>query len=353
MFANLSLPVLLATFAVAAGIIWWAGIKLSNTTDVLAHRFGLGDALGGVILLAIATNLPEIAITASAAWRGEFSVATGNLLGGIAVQTVVLAVLDAAGSRGRPPLTRRVRSLVPVLEGVLVVAVLAAAVMASRLPADLVALRIAPGGVLIAALWIAGLWLIGRAGRGLPWRLAEADDAAERPGNDEGGGDGAKRPATSTARAALVFALAAAATLACGVVLERSGDALAQHFGMSGVLFGATVLAAATALPELSTGYASIRLGDDALAISDVLGGNAFLPVLFGLATLVSGQAVLPRAGGADLYLAALGILLTCAYLCGLIFRPAAKPLGMGADSLAVVLLYALGVAGLFAVAAG
>lgn len=60
MFAHLSLPVLMATFAVAAGVIWWAGIKLSDTTDVLAHRLGLGDALGGIILLAIATNVTVV-----------------------------------------------------------------------------------------------------------------------------------------------------------------------------------------------------------------------------------------------------------------------------------------------------
>ena len=51
----------------AGGAIWVAGIQLSDQTDVLTMRLGLGSALGGLILLAIATNLPEIAIVAAAA----------------------------------------------------------------------------------------------------------------------------------------------------------------------------------------------------------------------------------------------------------------------------------------------
>ena len=37
-----------------------------RSTDSLDRRFGLGEALGGLILLAIAGTLPEIAIVASA-----------------------------------------------------------------------------------------------------------------------------------------------------------------------------------------------------------------------------------------------------------------------------------------------
>ena len=154
-------------------------------------------------------------------------------------------------------------------------------------------------------------------------------------------------------RAALVFAIAAIVTLVLGVVLEQSGSAIAGQVGIDGVLFGSTVLAAATALPEVSTGLTSVKLGDYKLSVSDIFGGNAFLPVLFLLASLLSGRAVLPQAQSTDLYLTGLGILLTTVYLYGLIFRPRRRFLRMGIDSLTVLILYVLGLAGLVAVAHG
>ena len=109
--AGLSLPVLLLIFVAAAAVIWVAGIQLSNQTDVLSTRLHLGAALGGLILLAVATNLPEIAIVVSASLSGNVGVAVGNILGGIAIQTVVLVLLDAFGVRGRHPLTYQAASL--------------------------------------------------------------------------------------------------------------------------------------------------------------------------------------------------------------------------------------------------
>ena len=150
---------------------------------------------------------------------------------------------------------------------------------------------------------------------------------------------------TSTAKATTVFGIAAAVTLIAGVVVERSGNALADHIGLSGVLFGATILAAATSLPELSTGLTSVRNGDYQLAMSDIFGGNAFLPVLFLMATLLSGNAVLPQAQHTDIYLTALAIVLTLIYAAGLLFRPQKRIAGMGVDSLAVIVVYAVGVA--------
>jgi cation:H+ antiporter len=352
---SLPLLALVAIFCGAAAAVWVAGTKLSAATDVLATRLGLGEAFGGLILLAFVTNLPEIAIVVSAAMAHDLGIAIGNILGGIAIQTVVLAVLDI-GMRERRPLTYRAASLVLVLEGTLVIAILVVAIMGSRLPNELVLWRVSPAALLITVLWIGGLWLIGRAGRGLPWHeQGNAPDSQDVPkGHSQVMRERhATKRGVSTARAASVFGIGAVITLVGGVLLERSGEAIAGHVGMSGVLFGSTFLAAATALPEVSTGLAAVRMGDYQLAVSDIFGGNAFLPVLFLVAGLLSGQAVLPLADATDIYLTALGVLLTAAYVAGLIFRPQRNIARMGVDSLAVLVLYVLGIAGLLAIALG
>lgn len=353
-----SLPslALLAIFVASAAVIWIAGIKLSTYTDVLAERLHLGAALGGTILLAIATNLPEIAITVSAAASGTLDVAIGNLLGGIALQTVVLVALDAFGNRAARPLTYMAASLTLVLEAALVIAVLLVVVAGSQLSPRLIFARLTPGPVLVAVLWIVGLKLIGGAGSHLPWHEAgEAPNGqrhprghARRQQERDSSGRG-----VSTVRAGLVFGVAALATLIAGVTIETSGDAFFSGLGLSGVVFGATVLAAATSLPELSTGLTAARHGDYKLAMGDIFGGNAFLPVLFVLVTLISGKPVLPQANASDIYLTALGALLTVIYLVGLIFRPQRRILRMGVDSLVVLALYLIGVVGLITLPSG
>lgn len=354
MFEHLSLLLLLLIFAAAAGAVWIAGIYLSNTTDVLSTRFGMGEALGGMILLALVTNLPEIAITVSAALSGHLEVAVGNILGGIALQTVVLVVLDLFGVGKQSSLTYRAASLVLVLEGVMVIAVLTVAVIGSQLPDTLIFARVTPASLLIFLLWAVGLWLIGKAQKNLPWQAhgptLPGEQPEERGHSKKKKDDNARQQQHSTTRTVLVFLAGAAVTLAAGVLLERSGEAIAGHIGMSGVLFGSTVLAATTSLPEVSTGLTSIKMGDYQLAVSDIFGGNAFLPVLFLLASIISGKAVLPHAGKTDIYLTGLGILLTSIYLFGMIFRPRQQIARMGIDSFLVLVIYALSVLGLVAI---
>jgi cation:H+ antiporter len=348
-FDSLGLIPLLLLFVAAAAVVWIAGIQLSNTTDVLSSRFGFGQALGGIIVLAIATNLPEIAITASAALSHNLGIAIGNILGGVGIQTVVLVLLDIFGLKRQNALSYVSASLELVLEGVLVIAVLIVSIMATQLPKSLVFARVGPGELLIVIAWIAGIWLINKARTDLPWQ--EKGHAPDTSPKKHGEKTQDTTQKWKNPRLILVFIAAAVATLVAGVILEESGDAMATHIGLSGVLFGSTILAAATSLPELSTGLQSVKAGAYNLAFSDIFGGNAFLPVLFLLATLLSGQAVLPLAQNTDIYLGGLGILLTTIYIYGLIFRPKRQILGMGIDSLIVLLLYALGVAGLFAIA--
>lgn len=343
MFDSFSTPILLLIFAVAAAVVWRAGTVLSDTTDVLDNRFKLGEALGGTIVLAVVTNLPEIAITVSASLNNKVELAVGNILGGIALQTVVLVLLDAFGVGKEATLTSKQSSLLPILEGALVIAMLTLVVMGHQLPGTVLFARLTPVDLALVAVWVAGVWLISRAHQGLPWHTTPPTKPP-----DKGQPNTNKR---STEQTLLRFGIAALATLAGGVVLEESGDTMSKQLGMDGILFGATVLAAATSLPEVSTGLAAVKNKDYTLAVSDIFGGNAFLPVLLVLATVISGQPVLPTAQKSDIYLTGLGILVTIPFICGSLFRPKRQIARMGLDSFVVLIVYLIGAVGLFTLA--
>jgi cation:H+ antiporter len=161
----------------------------------------------------------------------------------------------------------------------------------------------------------------------------------------------AKHPfaGASTRRVVGEFLGACSITLVAGVVLEISGNTLADRAGINGVIFGATVLAAATALPEISSGIGAVKLGDNALAMGDIFGGNSFQVCLFLLADLVAGAPVLPAAGRLDSWLAALGIALTVVYSAGVIVRPSRTFARLGPDSIVAIVVFGLGVGGMFA----
>lgn len=330
-------------------VTWVAGIYLSRTTDALDDRLHLGEALGGMVLLAGAGTLPEVAITISAAASGNLGLASGNLIGGIAVQTLVLVICDAAIKE--QSLTFLAGSLIPVFEALLVVVVVAVTLAGGLLPASVSIGSVSPASVGIVLLWVAGMIVLNRARKELRWQAVAPESHPGRP-HRRIPHETAPRPyaGASTAKVATVFAAGSAITLVAGVVLADSGNELANRAGINGVIFGATILAAATALPEISTGIAAVKLGDFQLAMGDVFGGNAFQLCLFLVADLVAGRPVLPHQGPANSWIAGVGLVLTAIYAAGVIGRPRRLLLRLGPDSIAVLLVYAVGLAGLVVV---
>jgi cation:H+ antiporter len=352
--SGLGSPLLLLIFLAGAAATWAAGITLSKATDALDARLGLGDAVGGLVLLAIAGSLPELAITISAASQGNLGLAAGNLIGGIAVQTMVLLICDVAVGPQRP-LTFLVGRLTPVLEGLVVIIVVAGVEMGALLkPTTAIAGTVSPASVGIVVFWFIGLYAIRRAAKDPRWSVTMPGSQPGRRRRERRQPDEPHPYANlSTAQVAAIFGLASAVTLAAGVVLEVTGNDLANRVGVNGVIFGATVLATATALPEISSGLAAVKLGDNSLAMGDIFGGNAFQVCLFLVADLVAGKPVLPSAGNANAWLAALGVALTAIYGFGVISRPEHCRFRLGPDSLFALGLFGLGIAGLFFVRPG
>jgi cation:H+ antiporter len=262
---------------------------------------------------------------------------------------MVLLVCDFAAGPSRP-LTYLVGALTPVLEGLLVILVVAGVAMGSLLKeSTAIAGRISPASVAIVVIWLVGLYVINRSRKDPRWKV---EMPGAQPGRHRHSQPHPEQPhpyaGRSTRFVALIFGAACAVTLVAGVMLEQSGNELANRIGINGVIFGATVLAAATALPEISSGIAAVRLGDHALAIGDIFGGNAFQLCLFLVADLVAAKPVLPSAGPLNAWLAALGVALTAVYGFGVIGRPLHTHFRLGPDSILALLVFGLGVAGLF-----
>ena len=344
-------PALILVFAAAAIATWVAGLYLSRATDALDGRLNLGEALGGMILLAVAGSLPELAITISAITQGELGIAAGNLIGGIAMQTLVLVICDRA-VRGERPLSYLVGSLIPVLEGLLVVFVVGVMLMGTMLPQTTAVGPFSPASIGIVVAWVAGIFVLNRVRAAEPWQVVMPGSRPGRRHVREAHPEAPKPFAgASTAKVIAVFVAASVVTLVAGVILERSGSGLADLAGINGVVFGATFLAAASALPEISTGIAAVRLGDNQLAVADIFGGNAFQLCLFVLADALAGTPVLPSAGTSNAWLGALGIVMTVVYASSIVIRLKRRYAGFGIDSILDTLVYVLGVIGLVQIA--
>src|SRR5215472_2726513 len=167
--SGLSTAVIFGFFLIASAVTWAAGVILADATDALDDRFGFGEALGGLILLGFAGTLPEIAITVSGALTGDLGLVTGNLLGGIAMQTLVLVLLDAV-SHSRTPLTALSTVLEPIVEALLVIILLSIALLGHLLPASVAVGSASPTSILLVVIWFGGVLLLNRLRTSQRWQ---------------------------------------------------------------------------------------------------------------------------------------------------------------------------------------
>jgi cation:H+ antiporter len=323
-------------FVLCAILIWVFGIKLSKAIDEIVNHYGWGEAIGGIVFLAIITNLPEIAITAVAAFKHDYDIAVSNILGGIAIQTAVLVLIDIYGVGRKAPLTLKGHSKILLFEGLTVIIILSLVIAANKFPTYHYLRHTTAFEWMILFTWLLSIWGIKRL-----YQINQIKKVSKHQTHQIILSSG------KINKAIIITLIGAIITLVAGYGLEVSGEILSKRWGMDGIVFGATILALCTALPEISTGIASAKIRDYQMAVSDIFGGNAFLPVLFLMAALIGGESILPGLKVSDIYLTAVGILLTTIYMIGMLFHSKRQFFRMGIDSIIVLILYALSIVGL------
>jgi cation:H+ antiporter len=343
-FQSYALWINLLIFAGAAGVVWLAGSRISVYADGISERTGLGQDFVGLVFLALATEMPEIGTTMTAAGSGNAQLAVGNLFGGIMMQTAILAVVDLF--IGRRALTYFTPRSVLLLQGTML-ALMLGLILAATTAGELFSFfGVGLWSVLLFAAYIGSLYLSHRYEGQERWQpdvpieeMMASDDSED---DDEPDKPHEKYAGWSLTRLALFFAGGSLLILLAGVTLAQAGEALAEQIGLSQTFVGATLLAASTSLPELSTCIAAARLGNYSMAISNIFGSNGIMVALIFLADLFYREGpILGVVESASMFTVAMGVVVTCAYVVGMVERRNQTVLRMGLDSVAVLGLYA------------
>ncbi len=201
-----------------------AGTRLTHIVDQLADRLGIGEAMAGAIMLGATTSLPGLIVTTLAAGRGEADLAVSNALGGIAAQTMFLAVADLTYRRAN--LEHAAASLPNLLQTMILVCLVSLVLLATVGP-DISIWGVHPISALLPAVYVYGLVLTKRT-RDMPmWRARRTpetrtdvpDSAAEK---------------ASLSRLLLAFSGLGVVVAGCGFSVAAAGLALATQSEMSG-----------------------------------------------------------------------------------------------------------------------
>lgn len=326
-----TLPQSIFIFVVSVFCIWFFCNKLSAVVNYIDNEFNLGNAFGGTIILSIVTNLPEIAITLNASIKGTIDLAIGNILGGVVIQSVLLVLFDFSARKEVRPLSSLTNSKTSIIQGMFLIIILSIVVIGKQLNESLAFFRTTPPELMILFVWIISIMSMKH--------LQTNRKSIEASRN--------KNRLTKKTALLWLFVISII-VLVFGVLLEITSDNIASYYNINGVVFGATILALVTSLPEISGGLAFVKNKSYVPIISDIFGGNAFLPVLFLPITLITNKSVIPNSSSINIYLTSVAIIITCIYVMGMVISFPKKKNGLGYDSWVVLLIYLLSIIGMF-----
>lgn len=323
-------------FCACALVIAVAGTRITRIVDQLADRTGLGEAAAGAVLLGASTSLGGSVLSVTAAWNGNAELAVSNALGGIAVQTFFLAIADIAYRRAN--LEHAAASAPNMMQNALLICLLALILLAPNLPNVTVwGIHLVTPAILL--FYGYGIHLVQRASEAPMWQpLITRETREDKPD------DTAQMP--PLARLWAEFLLLMLVLGAAGWTLEPAATGIAAQTELSHTFVGVMLTAVSTSIPELVTSIAAVRRGALTLAVGGIIGGNAF-DTLFTAASDVAyreGSIYHVMSGDAKFWIA-LTLLMSGVLMMGLIRREKHGIGRIGAESLAIMALYVLGVA--------
>lgn len=303
-------------FAASAVIILLAAHFLAGSADTVAERTGLGRSFVGVVMLATATSLPELATGISAiSLLDAPDLAIGDAFGSNLFNLLIIGLADLYWQNG------------PVLNAVARTSVLVAALGAGLIALATLAIFIysltdatadwilSPLTIVLFLGFVAAMYLI--------YRHDRQSQQSQSPGESQPQSE-PDRSRPSLTRALLIYAVSAAAVVAAAVWLANVGEQIAETMHWEESFVGTQFLAISTSLPEIGTSLAALRLGAPDLAITNVLGSNVFNMgiVLFFDDLAFTDGAVWSAVSTVHVLSGLIAVLMTMVVIAGIMTRP-------------------------------
>lgn len=329
------LTILILEFIALAGVIIVAGAVLTRYADVLGERLGLGGSLAGMVLLATATSLPELAIDCNAAAMGAPDLAVGDLFGSSLMNLLILACLDLLfRTRGRMLTSMAAAHAISATMSMVLTAL---ALLFLLLQLDIAWMPIGPGTLAIFLVYMALLRLVYFDQN----YAAEHESAASEPLHEV-----PPVHPISTRRAAIGYATAAAVIVIVAPFMAGTAEALAEVSGLGRTFVGTTLVAVSTSLPEMVTTATAVRMKAYDLAVGNIFGSNSFnMTILLGVDLFYDGP-LLASVSPAHAITATAVILVTSVAMMGLLYRAERRYWLLEPDA-ALIILLVLGSLGL------
>jgi cation:H+ antiporter len=261
----------------------------------LAAAVGISPLVIGLTIVAFGTSAPELAVSVGAAWSGKADLALGNVVGSNIFNVLFILGLSALIA----PLIvaqQLVRLDVPLM--------IAASFAVLLMGMDGVIGRI-DGIFLFSAVVAYTVFLIVQS-RKESSAAVQAEYEQEFGAVKKGGGQMALN---------LAYILVGLALLVVGSDWLVDGAVqIAQHFGVSELVIGLTIVAAGTSLPEVATSVIAAIRGERDIAVGNVVGSNIFnLLSVLGMSSMVSPAGItVPEAALQFDIPVMIGVALAC-----------------------------------------
>lgn len=326
MMEQLSTQFIAIIFVLCAFAILIAGRFLIIFADVLADRTKFGHALVGTLFLAFITSLPEIVATVTAMQLNNPSLAVNNLIGGILMQTFIVALADWFCAR-KPITCYRIAPIVIVMALFLVLQLAVCAV--GFTVGEFFKVRGFGLWPIIVVLLYFSIFIFIH-------KMPGADDTLQLSPRGQMHREWVRK--SNPWMFAFSFFFFAAVVLIAGSLVTASVDEIGKRTGVNSGFLGATLLAFVTSLPEVSTTFYAIRVGGATLAFSNIFGSNMLMLALLFLADMLSPTSIFNQLKIQPVLLAAMAMIATVCYALGMIIKGQRKWFGMGVDSFFVVI---------------